>query len=129
MSRPPKPPPGYYLAPHVSIEAIQIAVAEWFKIGLIEMVSDRRGWRVSHPRQLAIFLARDLTAYSYPNIGRFFGRRDHTTVMHAVEQVEKRIAADPDFGDMVQKLKSVLVSTGNNASAKKSIVCCLGAAA
>lgn len=75
-----------------SVASIQRAVAKTYGIPLLEMFSARRGWEVSHPRQVAMYLSKQLTPLSFPNIGKHFGDRDHTTVMHAVAAVEKRIA-------------------------------------
>lgn len=71
------------------IHEIQIAVAKRFEIPLFEMTSDRRAKEVSRPRQVAMYLSKNFTKNSLPEIGRRFGNRDHTTVMHAI----KRIAA------------------------------------
>lgn len=71
-----------------TISRIQRAVAEHFGIALIEMTSARRSREVARPRQIAMYLARELTACSYPEIGRRFGNRDHTTVIHAVRTIE-----------------------------------------
>lgn len=104
------PPEGYYLAPHITVHEIQEAVSEFFGIPLVEMASERKGWEVSHPRQVAMYLARELTAFSYPMIGRRFGDRDHTTVMHAVRQVEARMLDDEDLRIRVADLKAALLS-------------------
>ena len=70
----------------VTIEEIQKRVAEHFNIRLSEMYSSRRARAVARPRQIAMYLAKQLTARSLPEIGRKFGGRDHTTVMHAVRK-------------------------------------------
>lgn len=71
----------------------------------VDLHSDRRSARVARPRQVAMYLARSLTAQSLPAIGRSFGR-DHTTVMHAVEAVERRMAFDEVVADRVQTLRT-----------------------
>jgi chromosomal replication initiator protein len=73
----------------VTIEEIQKRVAEHFNIKLAEMSSARRSRAVARPRQVAMYLAKQLTARSLPEIGRKFGGRDHTTVMHAVRKVDE----------------------------------------
>ena len=73
----------------VTIEEIQKRVAEHFNIRLSEMYSSRRARAVARPRQIAMYLSKQLTARSLPEIGRKFGGRDHTTVMHAVRKVEE----------------------------------------
>ena len=70
----------------VTIEEIQKKVAEHFNIKMAEMTSARRARVVARPRQVAMYLAKQLTPRSLPEIGRKFGGRDHTTVMHAVPQ-------------------------------------------
>jgi Bacterial dnaA protein helix-turn-helix len=72
----------------LSIEEIQNAVERHCKVGHIELISARRTADVVRPRQIAMFLARRLTASSLPVIGRKFGDRDHTTVLHAVRKIE-----------------------------------------
>lgn len=91
-----------------SVLAIQIAVSRHYGISLSEMWSERRGWHVSHPRQVAIYLARELTPLSFPRIGREFGNRDHTTAMYACAQVEIRIAEDAAVRRAVAELRHVL---------------------
>ena len=71
----------------VTIEEIQKRVAEHFNIRLSEMYSSRRARAVARPRQIAMYLSKQLTARSLPEIGRKFGGRDHTTVMHAVKKI------------------------------------------
>ena len=71
----------------VTIEEIQKRVAEHFSMRMSDMTSARRARAVARPRQVAMYLAKQLTQRSLPEIGRRFGNRDHTTVMHAVEKV------------------------------------------
>lgn len=80
---------------------IQREVAAFFHIPVAEMVSERRAREVARPRQVAMYLAKKLTPKSLPNIGRHFGNRDHTTVIHAVRQVERLIGEDRDFATSV----------------------------
>ena len=68
----------------MTIEEIQKKVAEYFKIRLADMTSARRARQVARPRQVAMYLAKQITQRSLPEIGRRFGNRDHTTVMHAL---------------------------------------------
>jgi hypothetical protein len=74
--------------PRVSIEDIQGAVERHCKVGHIDLISARRSADIVRPRQIAMFLARHLTPNSLPVIGRQFGGRDHTTVLHAVRKIE-----------------------------------------
>ena len=73
----------------VTIEEIQKSVAEHFNIRISDMHSARRARSVARPRQVAMYLSKQLTSRSLPEIGRKFGGRDHTTVMHAVKKVDE----------------------------------------
>ncbi|MCX7353899.1 MAG: chromosomal replication initiator protein DnaA [Alphaproteobacteria bacterium] len=92
----------------VTIEEIQKRVAEHYNIRLSEMHSARRARAVARPRQVAMYLAKQLTTRSLPEIGRKFGGRDHTTVMHAVKKVEELRSLDASFGDDVELLRRML---------------------
>ncbi|MEO5372660.1 MAG: chromosomal replication initiator protein DnaA [Alphaproteobacteria bacterium] len=92
----------------VTIEEIQKQVAEHFNIKVSEMHSARRTRSIVRPRQVAMYLAKQLTSRSLPEIGRKFGNRDHTTVMHAVKKVEELIAVDAGFGEDVELLRRML---------------------
>ncbi len=92
----------------VTIEEIQKQVANHFNIRLSDMHSARRARSVARPRQVAMYLAKQLTARSLPEIGRKFGGRDHTTVMHAVRKVEELKASDPGFAEDVELLRRML---------------------
>ncbi|MBI37927.1 MAG: chromosomal replication initiator protein DnaA [Alphaproteobacteria bacterium] len=92
----------------VTIEEIQKKVAEHFNIRLVDMHSARRARAVARPRQVAMYLSKQLTARSLPEIGRKFGGRDHTTVMHAVKKVEELRSTDNSFHEDVELLKRML---------------------
>ena len=92
----------------ITIEEIQKKVAEHFTIKLAEMSSARRSRQVARPRQIAMYLAKQLTSRSLPEIGRKFGGRDHTTVMHAVKKVEELKEADQNFAEDVELLRRML---------------------
>ena len=92
----------------VTIEEIQKRVAEHFNIKLSEMTSARRARAVARPRQVAMYLAKQLTSRSLPEIGRKFGGRDHTTVMHAVRKVEELRSTDSSFSEDVDLLRRML---------------------
>jgi chromosomal replication initiator protein len=81
----------------ISIDEIQTQVAEHYRIRKAEMTSARRAREVARPRQVAMYLSKQLTPKSLPDIGRRFGGRDHTTVIHAVRQIEKLRAADAEL--------------------------------
>jgi chromosomal replication initiator protein len=92
----------------VTIEEIQKKVAEHFAIRLADMHSPRRARQVARPRQVAMYLAKQLTSRSLPEIGRKFGGRDHTTVMHAVRKIDELRAADAAFSEDVELLRRML---------------------
>jgi chromosomal replication initiator protein len=92
----------------VTIEEIQKRVAEHFNIKLSEMTSARRARAVARPRQVAMYLSKQLTSRSLPEIGRKFGGRDHTTVMHAVRKVEELRTTDSSFSEDVDLLRRML---------------------
>ncbi len=94
----------------VTIEEIQKKVAEHFQIRISDMHSARRARAVTRPRQVAMYLAKQLTSRSLPEIGRKFGGRDHTTVMHAVKKVEELSGQDPAFAEDVNLLRRMLES-------------------
>ncbi len=73
----------------VTIDEIQRRVAEYYTIKLSDLLSARRAREVARPRQVAMYLAKRLTPRSLPEIGRRFGGRDHTTVMHAVKRIDR----------------------------------------
>ena len=92
----------------VTIDEIQKRVAEHFNIKMAEMTSSRRARIVARPRQVAMYLAKQLTSRSLPEIGRKFGGRDHTTVMHAVKKIEELIASDRALAEDVELLRRML---------------------
>lgn len=94
----------------ISIEDIQKRVAEHYNIKLAEMSSARRSRQVARPRQVAMYLAKQLTSRSLPEIGRKFGGRDHTTVMHAVKKVDELREIDQNFAEDVELLRRMLQS-------------------
>ncbi len=92
----------------VTIEEIQKKVAEHFNIRFADMHSARRARAVARPRQVAMYLSKQLTSRSLPEIGRKFGGRDHTTVMHAVRKIDELRATDSSFNEDVELLKRML---------------------
>jgi chromosomal replication initiator protein len=87
-----------------SVADVQAATAEAFGLSLDELVSPGRATRLTWPRQVAMYLARELTDQTLPAIGRAFGGRDHTTVLHACKRTTQRIAADPEAFEIVRGL-------------------------
>jgi len=94
----------------ITIDEIQKKVAEHFNIRVSDMHSARRARQVARPRQVAMYLAKQLTPRSLPEIGRKFGGRDHTTVIHAVRKIEELSAYDATFKEDVELLRRLLQS-------------------
>jgi chromosomal replication initiator protein len=94
----------------VTIEEIQRRVAEHYNMRLTDMSSPRRARAVARPRQIAMYLAKQLTSRSLPEIGRKFGNRDHTTVMHACSKVGELMERDAAFAEDVELLRRMLES-------------------
>jgi chromosomal replication initiator protein len=92
----------------ITIEEIQKRVAEHYNIRLTDMSSARRARAVARPRQIAMYLAKKLTSRSLPEIGRKFGNRDHTTVMHACARVAELMQKDPGLAEDVELLQRTL---------------------
>jgi chromosomal replication initiator protein len=91
-------------APEVTIARIQEAVSQRFGVTHEELVSPRRSQAVAYPRQVAMYLSRELTDASLPMIGKEFGGRDHTTVIHAKDKITKLIREDRSVYNLVQEL-------------------------
>lgn len=92
----------------VTIDEIQRKVAEHYNLRISDLLSPRRARAVARPRQVAMFLSKSLTSKSLPEIGRKFGGRDHTTVIHAVKRVEEMRATDSQIADDVELLRRML---------------------
>jgi chromosomal replication initiator protein len=90
--------------PQVTIERIQEVVCERFSMTIGELCSHRRTQNIVFPRHVAMYLSRELTDSSLPKIGKHFGDRDHTTVLHANEKVQNMIRADRSVYNLVQEL-------------------------
>ena len=92
----------------VTIEEIQKAVVRHYSIRMADMTSARRSLAIARPRQMAMYLAKQLTPRTLPEIGKRFGGRDHTTVMHALRQIERLTAEDRTIADDLEALKRKL---------------------
>lgn len=95
----------------VRMDVIQEAVARHYSVTLDELVGEKRTKRIVVPRQVAMYLCRELTDASLPAIGRAFGGRDHTTVIYAVQKVTKQMADGGDLYEAVQALTASLTGT------------------
>jgi chromosomal replication initiator protein len=93
----------------VTVDQIQKTVAEHYSLSQADLISERRARAVARPRQVAMWLAKQITTRSLPDIGRRFGGRDHTTVLHAVRRIEQLKAEDPaiarDTDVLLRKLR------------------------
>ncbi len=91
---------------HVTIENIQKIVCDYFKINVREMLSQSRSRYLVRPRQIAMYLTKNLTSKSLPDIGRCFSNRDHTTVIHSVKTIYKLKNKDEEISKAIEKLKN-----------------------
>jgi chromosomal replication initiator protein len=92
----------------LSIEVIQREVASYFDVKLHDLKGPKRHRAVAHPRMISMYLARQLTSMSYPEIGSRFGGKDHSTIISAVKKIEKKIAEDPSLRSVISTLKARL---------------------
>ena len=93
----------------IRIEDIQRVVSRHYNVSRQELVSNRRTRVIVKPRQIAMYLAKTMTPRSFPEIGRRFGGRDHTTVLHAVRKIEELIGGDTKLGHEVELLKRLIM--------------------
>lgn len=93
----------------IDIPLIKNTVCAYFGINVQDMDSAKRTKTLAHPRQIAMYLCRDLTESSLPKIGENFGNRDHTTVMHACEKISKELKNDEDLRKTLSELKSTIM--------------------
>lgn len=94
----------------IGIEDIQKKVAEFYRIRLSDLLSPRRARPVARPRQVAMYLAKNLTVHSLPEIGRKFGGRDHTTIIHGIRKIEELMADDLRLREDVETLKKAFAA-------------------
>jgi chromosomal replication initiator protein len=92
----------------LTIEEIQRKVAEHYNIRLSDMIGPKRLRNIARPRQVAMYLSKQLTPRSLPEIGRRFGGRDHTTIMHGVRKIEELMSTDSQLSDDLQLLRRLL---------------------
>lgn len=89
----------------LDIDLIQKRVASYYKIDQNDIIGRKRTKNIVVPRQIAMYLSRELTDNSLPQIGKEFGGKDHTTVLHAIDKIEKKLTTDPTLKDDIQHLK------------------------
>ena len=92
----------------ISIKYIQEFVADYFKIKLEHLISQKRNKQYAHPRQIAMYLARELINESYPQISFAFGKKDHTTALHAYEKISREIEKDQDLRYTIERIREEL---------------------
>lgn len=100
----------------VKLQAIKEAVADFYEIDVADLDAATRFRHIARPRQVAMWLARLLTRLSLPQIGRYFGGRDHTTVMHAVRTIDRLLERDELLQDDVAIIRSALGSKFHRAT-------------
>jgi chromosomal replication initiator protein len=96
--------PAFEMTKKIGIDLIQQIVADYFNIKIQDLSSKKRPENIATARQIAMFITRTLTDYSLVQIGQYFGGKDHTTVMHAIDKIEKLIKEDEKFKTMVDEL-------------------------
>lgn len=92
-----------------SVNRIQRIVSEYFQVSVEDMKSKKRSANLTFPRQVAMYLCRKLTNESFPKIGIEFGGKDHSTVMHSVEKIEKEILINKELTTIIEKLKKDII--------------------
>ncbi len=92
----------------INVESIQKHVAEFFNLTLTELKANRRTKNIVFPRQIAMYLSRQLTNLSLPEIGQAFGGKDHTTILHAFKKIEKELIKNKDLKNTVDRLTSII---------------------
>ena len=98
----------YTTGQRLTVDRIQKAVCEEFRVTLTDMTSKRRARVIARPRQVAMYLSKKMTKRSLPDIGRRFGGRDHTTVMHAVKRIDSLRAEDAAFNAQIEAVETAL---------------------
>jgi chromosomal replication initiator protein len=92
-----------------SLEDILQVTADYFGVKVGDLKSSAKTRKISHPRQVAMYLARRLTRTSFPEIGRAVGGKDHSTVVKGYKKVEGAVRKDPEIGDQVREVERILL--------------------
>jgi len=90
---------------NLSIEIIQKAVADYYSLGINDLKGKKRNRKVVYPRQLSMYICREMTDFSLTEIGEFYGGKDHTTVMHSIKKIEEELLTDPKLDSTIESLK------------------------
>ncbi|MDR0878466.1 MAG: chromosomal replication initiator protein DnaA [Treponema sp.] len=98
---------------NMSIELIQRVTAEYFSLSPNDLKGKKRTQNIVFPRQLAMYIAREITEYSTTELGQAFGGRDHTTVMHSCQKIEEQIRSDPTMDATIESLKRLIKENGS----------------
>jgi chromosomal replication initiator protein len=91
-----------------TIEAIQSSVAKHFHIKIQDLKATTRARSIALPRQIAMYLIRKYTGLGFKEIGHFFGGKDHTTILHACNKIEKGLETDPSIREAVEAIQNLL---------------------
>jgi chromosomal replication initiator protein len=94
--------------PNLSIEIIQKAVADTYSLSVNDLKGKKKTQKIVYPRQLAMYICREMTDYSTTEIGEAFGGRDHTTVMHSIEKIQGLFITDPSLDSTIESLKRTI---------------------
>ena len=89
----------------ITPEKVKKTVCKHYGIKLADMESSKKTNNIAYPRQIAMYLVRELTDYSFPKIGQSFGGKHYTTVIHACDKIEKDIKADKNLKDIIEQIK------------------------
>ena len=92
----------------ITLELVQEIVASHFNITIANLQSKKKARKIAHPRQIAMYLCRQMVDESYPTIGKFFGGRDHTTVLHAYDKISKERENDPKLAKTIAELEETI---------------------
>jgi chromosomal replication initiator protein len=93
----------------ITIDLIQAKTADYFDLHILDMKKKNRSKNVALPRQIAMYLSRELTKHSLPEIGDAFGGRDHSTIIHAHKKIRKGLKEDENLARMVDDLKQIII--------------------
>ena len=94
----------------ISCDFIQETVAKYFSINKDDLPGNKRSNDVAYPRQIAMYLCREIANMSFPKIGEEFGNRDHSTVMHAYKKIEKEIREQTSTKQIVDSVKNIIIN-------------------
>jgi len=93
----------------ITVEDIQRKVSGYFNIKISDLKSSKRTKKFVYPRQIAMYLCRQLTTYSYPEIGEYFGGKDHSTVIHAIKKIEAELESNTSLKQSIKNIKNTLL--------------------